>query len=52
MDWETDGDMDFLLEATEWRGDAHLECNEPGWPEPEPPSEYHLLRDELEDDGA
>ena len=33
-----------------WRGALHPESDEPGWPEPEPPSEYHLLKDELEDD--
>lgn len=35
---------------TAWRGDLHPECDEPGWREPEPPSEYHLLRDDLEDE--
>ena len=41
--WEPPEDDDA------WRGDLHPECAEPGWPEPDPPSEYHLLKD-LEDE--
>ena len=36
-----------------WRGDQHPEADDPGWPEPESPSEYGLYRrDAEEEDGA
>lgn len=46
---ELEFDPGFEVECSEaWRGDLHPECDEPGWPEPPPESEYGLLKREAE----
>lgn len=54
--WDSEGDPAFLGPAFElasdesWRGDAHPEMDEPGWPEGLAGPEYWLRKRELDDD--
>ena len=48
--WEPEPDFALGPDET-WRGDRHPEADEPGWPEPEDPSEYWLYRKLREDEG-